>query len=426
MEAQMPRVATIRFLSALVLLLFATGSPVCYADPTVNAASEEQPLLLAVNDGLQQKETIGVTSSEVLLGSCVPLTGVIQKRAESVIDGASSYIDYVNDKGGVNGRKIKLVSCDDGFSPDKAVECFNSCLKDKVFAGTFFMGSSAVVRYVRMGDASRMPMVGFNTGIPVTCEFSPYRFNLRPCFADEVRRQLHELIDVQHLTKIGIIYQSDALGASARQAAVEELKARGMAPVAEASCSRSVTDSEAPYEQIKAHHPQAVILAAGTPALQYIIRKRNADKWNVPFITLSQVGDVLTELGRDADGILATQVIPRLDAHAPAVQLYIHSLKKYHPSAKPEIHGLEAFLNAVAIVEALKRAGPDLTRTKFLDALESLHGFDLGLEKTYKVTYGARKHVAWGTNNISLEIMRDGSFVPVKPEDWTALTKDSN
>src|ERR1700734_1174250 len=98
MEAQMPRVATIRFLSALVLLLFATGSPVCYADPTVNAASEEQPLLLAVNDGLQQKETIGVTSSEVLLGSCVPLTGVIQKRAESVIDGASSYIDYVNDK----------------------------------------------------------------------------------------------------------------------------------------------------------------------------------------------------------------------------------------------------------------------------------------------------------------------------------------
>jgi ABC-type branched-subunit amino acid transport system substrate-binding protein len=421
-----------RFLTALLLLCFASGHLVCYgAQPdSEQDYDDEKPVLIAADGDSsgrgQQEETIGVTKNEIVLGSCAPLTGVIQKHAEALIDGATSYISSVNDKGGIYGRKIKLVSCDDAFSPDKAVDCFNSCLKDKVFSGAFFMGASAVVKYVRMGDASRMPMVGFNVGIPVTCEFGPSRFNLRPCFGDEIHTQIHELVDLRHVSKIGIIYQSDALGTSARQAVLEELRKRGMAPVAEASCTRASSQCEEPYNQVKSHHPQAVIVAAGTPTLQSLIQKRNKEKWGATFLTLSQLGDVLSSMGRDAEGVVTTQVVPRLDLHLPAILSYTQLLKKYHPNAKPEIHGLEAFLNAMVIVEALKRAGPEVTRTKFLKALESMHGFDLGLGTGHRVNFSATRHVAWDSSAVSLEIMRGGHLEPIKEEDWVKLMKDSD
>src|ERR1700722_11099719 len=100
---------------------------------------------------LQVSPQEGISETELKVGSCIALTGTLQERRHQIALGANTFISYLNDKGGVNGRKIKLTVCDDAYQPDKAIECFNNYLKNKVFIGAFFAGSAPISKYVRMG-----------------------------------------------------------------------------------------------------------------------------------------------------------------------------------------------------------------------------------------------------------------------------------
>ncbi len=79
-----------------------------------------------------------------MIGSCCPLTGALSERGIQVGIGAHAYLDSINQGGGVNGRKITLSTCDDKYDPELAITTFNNCLKGKVFAGSFFVGSPPI------------------------------------------------------------------------------------------------------------------------------------------------------------------------------------------------------------------------------------------------------------------------------------------
>src|SRR5437764_13063635 len=81
----------------------------------------------------------GITSSEITIGSCAALDGPSRGLGTQTVSGAFSYINMINAQGGVNGRKIKLVSYDDGYDPEKAEPCFRRLIKEPVFAATFFV-----------------------------------------------------------------------------------------------------------------------------------------------------------------------------------------------------------------------------------------------------------------------------------------------
>lgn len=405
-----------------VIALSATSVQVNASDSSASVGSgrhRSTGVLLADTTGntIPNTERTGVTDKTIVIGSCLPMSGPLEPRGMTMSSAAQAYFSYINEHGGINGREIKLATCDDQFDPEVAITCFNSCLKDKAFAGAFFIGSSVITKYVRMCDVNKLPMIGFNVGVPTLCEPHPTLFNLRPCYGEEIDKQVRELWK-HNLKRIAILYQSDALGAGVRRSSIAALKKVGGEAVAEASFAKGADQIDDAYNRIKQSRPDAVITAGSTIPLRALIKRRHAQGWNVPFVINSALDDPVLENGQAADGIIMTQILPPLDSQNHAVDFYKQTLKKYAPTAHPHVHGFEAFLNAMVLVEGLKLAERDLTRSKLVDGLQSLHNFDIGLGPNYLVSFSPEKHIAWGDSVISFSIVRGGKLNAMTEGDW--------
>jgi branched-chain amino acid transport system substrate-binding protein len=121
---------------------------------------------------------------------------------------------------------------------------------------------------------------------------------------------------------------------------------------------------------------------------------------NVSFVGSTALAEELMLLGpRYAPGVIVTQVVPAVDSYATAILKYKSALAKFFPGETPDYVSLEGFVAARVLVEALKRAGPQLDTEKLVDSLEGLRDLDLGLGTP--VNYGRTEHQAvhkvWGT-----------------------------
>jgi branched-chain amino acid transport system substrate-binding protein len=366
-------------------------------------------------------ERTGVTDTEINLGSCLPFTGALKERAEQVNLGATTYFDYINSEAGINGRKIKFKSCDDGFDPNKAIPCFNSCVKDNVFAGFLFLGSAPIVKYVRMGEAQKMPLLGFCTGTPAVYDFHPTEFTIRPSYSDEVSAMVDHLCKIRKLTKIAVIYQDDAFGAGIREGANKKLAEYHLTPVVEASYPRNAVEINEAFERVHKANPEAVILGATSDRLMEAIKRKKRENWQTTFVAFSVGVDYLAEGGKDADGTIVAQTWPLLEEKLPTLSLYNKLRKKFTPNAKPNQSALEGMINSMYCCEALKRAGKDLTRTKFIAALESMHGFDLGLGPNYKLNFSKTNHNGLSAKAVYFTMLQNGQFIRMTDADWKKL-----
>src|SRR5581483_9775309 len=158
----------------------------------------------------------GVSEKEIVVGSCAALSGPAQEAGTRLVEGGRIYFDQVNAGGGVHGRKIRLISGDDGYEPEKAIACFQNLLKEEIFAGAFFYGTPCCAKHSTMAENSKVPAVGFASGASFLYEkpFKRYVFNVRANVADETALGVRHLIDEYKPKKMGVIYQDDASGVS--------------------------------------------------------------------------------------------------------------------------------------------------------------------------------------------------------------------
>jgi ABC-type branched-subunit amino acid transport system substrate-binding protein len=348
----------------------------------------------------------------------MPITGLLQKRANEVVVGANAYISSINDAGGVNGRKIDLTVCDDLYDPEKAILCFTTCLKNKVFAGFLAQGSAAIAKYVRMADVEHLPMLGYITGVPVIYETHKTQFTIRPSITSEVHAAVMHACAKLGMKRIAVIYQDDAYGAAIRQGTIDALKQLGLAPVAEASYMRNGAELAQALDRAKNGNPDLVICGATAGRLIELIKRRDEIQFQPHFLVLSMAADYLVADGKAADGVIITRVWPSYDEHVPAADLFKKVMKKYAAKEPLSQSAYEGFLNAIILCEGLKLAGKDLTREKFITALESMHNFDLGLGANYTVHFGPGKHDALGSSVIYFNVMKGGVLVNANDQDW--------
>lgn len=368
---------------------------------------------------LQAQNTPGVTGNEVLIGSCSALEGPSHFLGTETVTGAKAYFDSINDAGGVDGRKLKLISYDDSYDPAKTEACFNRLLEQKVFALGFFVGTPTAVKYLPMAESNKIPLVGLFTGAQTLYE--PMRHwvvNVRASYFDETREQIDGLWGSLGYKKVGVIYPEDAFGAAVLEGVKTALKAHGAAPIAVASYQRQTAQVGGAIDTVKAANPDAVVVVGPANTVAPILKQSHAKGWKPLFLTVSFVGtdDLITEAGPDAEGVVITQVVPPYYlTDYKTVALYRRSLSKYYPSAQPNFVSLEGFVDAMVLVEGLKKAGKDLTREGLIRGIESLHEIDLGLGSQLKLSYSAKDHK--GFNHVIPTVVRGGRAVPFT--DWS-------
>jgi len=366
----------------------------------------------------------GVSESEIAIGSCSALEGASHFLGVETVTGAKAYFSLINDEGGVNGRKLKLISADDSYDPAKTQACFDHLISEKVFALGFFVGTPTAVKYVPMADSAKIPLVGLFTGAQTL--YVPLRHwivNVRASYFDETREQVNGLWKTLGYKKIGVIYPEDAFGTTVLEGVKAALKEHGAEPAIVASYERQTAQVGGAIDTVRAANPDAVVVVGPANTVAPILKQAHAKGWKPLFLTVSFVGtdELISEAGPDAEGVVITQVVPPYYmTEFKSVALYRRALGKYFPSEQPNFVSLEGFVDAMVMVEGLKRAGKDLTREGLIHAIESIHDHDLGLGPQLKLNYSAKEHK--GFDHVLPTVVRGGRAVPFT--DWaTAAPK---
>jgi branched-chain amino acid transport system substrate-binding protein len=363
----------------------------------------------------------GVTDKEILIGSCSALEGPSSFLGTETVRGANAYFKFVNDQGGINDRKVRLISYDDSYDPTKTEECFQKLMKDRVFALGFFVGTPTAVKYLPMAESNKVPLVGLFTGAQTI--YTPMRhwvLNVRASYFDETREQVEGLWKKLQYKKIGVIYPDDAFGSAVQEGLKVALKAHDAEPTALASYPRQTQDVDAAIETVRAAAPDAVVVVGPSNTVAPILKQAHAKGWKPLFLTVSFVGtdDLIVQAGEDAEGVVITQVVPPYSStNLSAVAMYQKALQKYYPSAKPNFVSLEGFVDALVMSEGLRRAGHDLTRESYIKSMETLPTIDLGLGREMMLNFSASSHK--GFNHVIPTVVRNGRAVVFT--DWSSV-----
>jgi len=367
-------------------------------------------------------QTPGVTENSILIGSCSALDGPVSFLGRQTVMGASAYLHMINDEGGVYGRKIQLQAFDDSYDPDKAPACFKRMTKEGVFALGFFVGTPTAKVYVPLAQEDKIPVVGLFTGAQLLYEPLKHEvINVRASYYDETREQIDKLWE-QNIRKIGVIYQDDPFGKTVLDGVKLALQKHNAAPVATGHFDRGSVQIETGLREVMAQRPQAVVIVGPYGPAAAIVKQAHAAGWRPQFLTVSFVGTekFISEAGADADGTIITQVMPPYDrTDYPTVALYRSCLTKYSPGESPSFVSFEGFVDAMVVIEGLKRAGKDLTREKFITAIESIHDLNVGLGPRLVLNYSATDHK--GFDSVYPTIVKGGQAVLLT--DWSSLGK---
>ncbi len=394
------------------------AGPVCF--PARIALFLLSTVVIAISAA--RAEAPGVTDNSILIGSCSALDGPAHFLGRQTVLGASAYLHMINDDGGVFGRKIQLEAFDDSYDPDRAPACFKRMIKEGVFALGFFVGTPTAKVYVPLAQEEKIPVIGLFTGAQLLYEPLKHEvINVRASYYDETREQVDKLWQ-QNIRKIGVIYQDDPFGKAVLDGVKLALQKHNAVPEGLGTFTRGSVEISEGLKRLMSERPQAVVIAGPYAAAAAIVKQAHASGWRPQFLTVSFVGteEFIKEAGSDAEGTVITQVMPPYDhTDYPTVALYRKCLTKYSQGEAPSFVSFEGFVDAMVLVEGLKRAGKDVTREKFISAIESIHEMNFGLGPRLILSYGPNDHKGFDT--VYATVVKSGQ--PVLLTDWSSIGK---
>ena len=374
---------------------------------------------------MSHETTPGVTDSEIVLGSSLPLKGHASYLGIETFRGYMSTIQHVNENGGIHGRAIRVIAYDDSYDPPMClVNTQRFIVEDQVFALFSYVGTPTTLKVLPLIEEAKIPLLGVFTGANALREpLSRYVINIRASYYQETRVAVRHLIEDLGISKIAVFYQYDAFGFDGLTGVDLALKDFGMAPVARASYVRGANDVDEGMNKIIASEAEAVVMIATYDPCATFITLANEQGFNPVFVTGSYVGaeELVRRLAPDSNlTVIMSQVVPPLEGPEASALLgsteeYLVLLARYFPEDKPNVVGLEGYLNARVLVEGLKRAGRELTREGFIDAIESLQRYPLAADMI--ISFGPTDHQ--GLDSVFFTHLENGRFVLI--EDWKAI-----
>lgn len=361
-----------------------------------------------------QAEVNGVSSKEIIIGTTTSLTGPFAALGNEIsIIGAKIYFNHVNAQGGIHGRKIKYIVYDDGYKPSSAVSNAIKLLdKDKAFLLFCTFGTPTNLALKPLIEKFKVPLFSPITLSPnMVRSYNKYIFYLFPDYQTQATKIVKYLV-WKNKKRISIIYQKNWYGIAGLEGTKKALKDNRITLLQAIGVGPKQMDLSLPINILKSLKTDSVILYLGTSQAAFFLKKSKKYQWTPLFIAPSNLATNRFVQAADgsAEGTIVLSIVPNPKTSSlSGVKQYTKLLNKYFPNAKPNLYSLVGFTSAKVLVECLKRTGPELTREKYLQALQSISNYRTGI--TYPITFSIKNHL--GFTCPSFNKVYKGEFVGV-------------
>jgi branched-chain amino acid transport system substrate-binding protein len=335
-----------------------------------------------------QEQAPGVSSTKIKLGNTAPYSGPASSYG-TIARSAIAYFEMVNDKGGIHGRKVEVISLDDSYSPPKAVEQTRKLVEDEeVFAIFMPLGSPTSAATQSYLNQKKVPQIFVTSGAERwnQPEKFPWSIGWNVEYATEGRIYATYILDNIKDPRIAVLYQNDDFGKAVLSGLRDGLGERSNAIIDAVSYELSDPTVDSPIARLK-NTGATVFLSLTTPkfAAQSIRAVDNLG-WK-PLIILPSVSNsidpVLTGAGLERSvGIISSSYTKQPSdpqwRDAPDFKAWTAFMDKYYPSgSKTDWLNAYGYGMAYAMRQALEMAGPQLTREALMNALHSIRNMEV-------------------------------------------------
>jgi ABC-type branched-subunit amino acid transport system substrate-binding protein len=357
----------------------------------------------------------GVTADAITFGQAAVLEGPASALGLGMQKGLNAAFNEINAKGGVQGRKIKLISVNDGYEPDRTIAATKKLIEDdKVFALIGAVGTPTSAAAQPIATAAKVPFMGAFTGAGFLRNAKLENvINVRASYDAETEAWVKHLTEDLKISKIGIFYQDDAFGRAGLSGFKKAMDKRNIAIAAEATYERNTVAVKTGVLAMRQAAPEAIVIVGAYKPVAEFIKLSKKIGLNPVFVNISFVGAnaLARELGPEGKGVIVSQVVPfPADASLKVVADYHAALKASDPKAEPEFVSLEGYLAGRLAIAALEKAGKDVTREGMLKAIKDTGKFDIG---GLMMTFGPDDNE--GLDKVWMTIIEaDGSFKPIE------------
>lgn len=358
----------------------------------------------------------GVTATTIRLGTFADLSGANAPIGLACYRGYSAYYRAVNRAGGVHGRQIELIVEDVAFDPTQAKLAVMKLVEhDKVFAIVSPLGTTLNLVTMDYLLEKQVPVVAPHSGASAwSSPLKPTYFALQPCYALEGRLLAQYALRKLKAERIALLAVDDLYGREGAGAFAEEMARTGLQPALRLTHTmREIT----PRAWIEAFHKAGadtiVLYTYAKPAADLLVeahRQGFRPHWLGSYVLSGP--DMFVLAGPQAAEGLAVTSYPLGPRGHRGPALYERLLARDYSGEVPGPHSRIGYAAAQLVVEGLRRAGPDLTRARFMAALETLQGWTGGLLPP--ISYSPTDHR--GLTTLALHKAHRGRWVVVCEE----------
>lgn len=327
----------------------------------------------------------GVTQDTIRIGMFGPLTGPTAVGSLPLF-GAAAIYKNVNDNGGIHGRKIQLSIEDDACDPNKTISATKKLIsQDKVFMihGGWCSGTVMAIKPELTRSPTLPYMVLGAASAAISKPVMPNLFHPIATTDTVTKTMLDFALSKPGAKRIAVISHSDEWGKSHMKPLLDYMKSKDMEPVESVWLERGSTSATSQLLKIRTAKPDVVLAILYPPELTLYLRDANKYNINAPTVTTQGVSieDMVHRVGNaSATNDLFVFYPLSSTLEAPSFQRWKDIYAKYYPKEPMETLSFMGMTGALAIVEALKQSGPELTREKFIAELNKLQDFDPGVQ----------------------------------------------
>ena len=367
---------------------------------------------------IKAKEVRGITDRTIKIGVSADLTGPVASQLVPLSHAIRYYFRYMNEMGGINGRKIKIVLEDDRVSIPTAFAVYKKLIhRDKVLAIIGPTSSTQAMALLPILKKVKMPDIPLSAGENLVRPTRRYVIGQASTHSDDVRAMFPYLRDVLKAKnpRIALVRPDTEYGKTGSKLTKEKSKEFGYEIVNEEIINYGDIDASSQVLRMKRIKPDYVFVINSLNPTVVLLRDSRKYGFSTNFLgsKITCEADVIKMTGKAAEGYIALHAYCNWFEDVPGINKMKEITLKYAPQTRPQVTLYsQGWFQSIILAEGVKRAGRNLNSETLISAIETIKDFDTG-EIAGPVTFSPEDHKGNNLLKLYKADIDKGYFVPI-------------